>query len=484
MKLSIHSWLFVVAVAFPLVVRAEDDPLAQEEPTAPPTSQFQGPESGYIVPIPEGNGPQINQDRVVDFNYCYSALGSHDIDGNQRLNRAEFENFAQDFGGATECLGQLEEVPIELLTVWNQLSCECVARGGESSCCLGDAANVPITGINANDQFIVSEQQYLRQVCLRTDQAIVTYCGPPPPPIIPPPPPAVFMVAAPAAAEPTGLIVGLIFLVLFLILPWRRRWIFFAGGKDEEEESSESEDESEDGGGMRHVVTETPPVPEEEPPVALASTPDVEEGERAEPDDDAMQLRAVGEEEEGEFGGTSYGRTVEEPEYEEEGDPKKFVYEQYELPAEPEVPIALMPIPPKEKEEEDEPYDLEHYVPDGGIVEYEREGEWRYDADGGWIPEERPDKDPSEWDQKPYDRLQSEEPAPVDNTRQRHLEAYGAGEIFDRLEQDQPETGGGPAIDMFDWVIQTTLNTLDERGDDLQGSIHSSDDSSKGSSKQ
>ncbi len=480
MKLTVFSLLTVVNV---LIVKAED-PLAQDEPTAPPTSQFQGPESGYVVPIPEGNGPQINQDRVVDFNYCYGSLGANDLDGNQRLNKAEFENFAQDFGGATECLGTLEELPIELLTVWNQLSCECAARGGERTCCYGDDANVPVTGINADDQFIVAEQQYLRQVCLRTDQAIVTYCGPPPPPIIPPPPGGVFLLAPPPAVQETGLIVGLIFLVLFLLLPWRRRWIFFAGGKDDDSESSESEDESEDAGGMRHVVTETPPVVEEAPPVVLASVPDVEEGDRAEPLDDAMQLRAVGEEEDGEFGGASYGRTVQEPEYEEEGDPKKFVYEQYELPVEPETPIALLPIPPKIKEEEDEPYDLEHYVPDGGIVEYEREGEWRYDADGGWIPEERPDKEPTEWDNKPYDRLQSEAPPPVDNTRQRHLEAYGTSAIFDRLEQDQPEAAGGPALDMFDWVIQSTLNTLDERGDDLQGSIHSSDDSSKGSSKQ
>ena len=51
------------------------------------------------------------------------------------------------------------------------------------------------------------------------------------------------------------------------------------------------------------------------------------------------------------------------------------------------------------------------------------------------------------------------------------------------LDQDQAEAAAGPAVDMFDWVIQSTLNTLDERGDDLQGSIHSSDDSSKGSGR-
>lgn len=474
----------IILLAVPFLVKAQEDTLDQEQPTSPPTSQFQGAESGYVVTVPEGSGATVNQDRVVDFNYCYSALAAHDVDGDQRLNKAEFENFAQDFGSATECLGPLNEMPIELLTVWNQASCECVARGGAQDCCLRDAASVPITGVNANDKFIVAEQQYLRQVCLRTDQAIVTYCGPPPPPIIPPPPIGVFLAPPPATTQSPAFIVGLIFLVLFVLLPWRRRLIFFAGGKDEDSESSESEDESEDGGGMRHVVTEAPAVEEEAPPAVLASVPDIEEGDRAEPEDDAMQLRAVGEEEDGEFGGTSFGRTVQEPEYEEEGDPKKFVYEQYEAPEEPENPIALKPIPIIPKEEEDEPYDLEHYVPDGGIVEYEREGEWRYDADGGWVPEEPEQKGPTEWDPHGYERAQAEAPPPVDNRRERHLEAYGAGEIFDLLEQDQPEAAGGPAIDMFDWVIQSTLNTLDERGDDLQGSIHSSDESSKGSSKQ
>lgn len=466
------------------MVQAQDDPLDQEEPTAPPTSQFQGPESGYIVPIPEGNGPQVNQDRVVDFGYCYISLAANDIDGNQRLSRAEFENFAQDFGGKTECLGPLEELPIELLTVWNELSCACVARGGSADCCLGDNGNIPVTGVDSGDPFVVEEQQYLRQVCLRTDQAIITHCAPPPPPIIPPPPPAFRTQAAAAPPPRTELIVGLIFLFLFLLLPWRRRWIFFAGGKDDDssESSEPSEDESEDAGGARHLVTETGG-DEPDTPVPAAAAPDLEEGDRAEPDDDAMQLRAVGEEEDGQFGGTSFGRTVQEPEYEEEGDPKKFTYEQYDTPAQPEDPMNLKPIPVPVKMEEDEPYDLEHYVPDGGIVQYEREGEWRYDADGGWTPQEREGKAPVEWDHKPYERAEQEEVDPNDLRRQRVLHGYGAGEVFDRLEQDQTETSGGPAIDMFDWVIQSTLNTLDQRGDDLQGSIHSSDESSKGSSK-
>ena len=463
------KWILIVVLTYLIAAQGEDDALDQDTPTAPPTSQFQGPESGYIVDIPEGNGPEINQDRIVDFNYCYGSLARNDVNSDGRLKRAEFENFAQDFGSATECLGPLSELPIELLTVWNQLSCECVSRGGTSDCCLGSNGNIPITGVDPSDEFLVEEQQYLRQVCLRTDQAIVTYCGPPPPPIIPPPPPGFFVVPRAGASSSPAWMVGVIFAALFVLLPWRRRWIFCAGAKDDDDDES-------DDGGMRHVVTEE---------LAAVPPPDIEAGAAAEPEDDLMQLRAIGDEEDGEFGGTTYGRTVEEPEYEEEGNPKKFVYEQYELPSEPEVPINLKPIPVKVMTEEDEPYDLEHYVPDGGVVEYEREGEWRYDADGGWTPDEREGKKSVEIEHQPYERAAPIVAPVVDNRRDRHLDAYGDAAIFDVLAADSSEGAGmgGAGLDMFDWVIQSTLNTLDERGDDLQGSVHSSDDSSRGSGR-
>jgi hypothetical protein len=467
------KWILLFALPYLVAAQGDGDPLDQETPTAPPTSQFQGPESGYIIPIPEGHGPQINQDRVVDFNYCYASLARNDVNSDGRLKRAEFENFAQDFGGGTECLGKLEALPLELLTVWNQLSCECAARGGASDCCLGSNGNIPITGVDPSDEFLVAEQQYLRQVCLRTDQAIITYCGPPPPPIIPPPPPAFFATPRVAASSnPAALITGIVFAIILLCCPWRRRWIFLFGGKpdDESESSEEPVDDESDAGGMHHLVTEQPA--------------DLEAGAAAAPDDTLMQLRAIGEEEDGEFGGASYGRTVEEPEYEEEGAPKKFVYQQYENPVEPEDPMKLNPIPVPVKMEEDEPYDLEHYVPDGGIVEYEREGEWRYDADGGWTPQEREGKKPVEFGHHGYERAAPVVVPVVDNRRDRHLESYGDAAIFDRLALE-PDIGGGGGGggDMFDWVIQSTLDTLDERGEDLQGSAHSSDDSSRGSGR-
>jgi hypothetical protein len=53
------------------------------------------------------------------------------------------------------------------------------------------------------------------------------------------------------------------------------------------------------------------------------------------------------------------------------------------------------------------------------------------------------------------------------------LQAYDGGEVFDQLEQEFTESHTAAPDDMFDWVIRSTLNTLDQKADDLVGSIHS-----------
>jgi hypothetical protein len=114
----------------------------------------------------------VNQDRFVDFEYCFHALGSHDTDGNLWLDQNEFLDFVQDFGGKTECLGSLDdELSLGLRVVWNQLSCECRHRGGVPDCCLGMNALIPIVNVSEDDQ------SFLRQICLRIDQAILTFCS-------------------------------------------------------------------------------------------------------------------------------------------------------------------------------------------------------------------------------------------------------------------------------------------------------------------
>ena len=133
-------------------------------------------------------------------------------------------------------------------------------------------------------------------------------------------------------------------------------------------------------------------------------------------------------------------------------------------------PVEKEPPPPPEED----PYALEHYVPDGGIVEYEREGEWAYDADGGWTPEEREERPPTEWDQQGYERQQVAAVPAVDNRRARHLDELGRSEIFDQLDEEQTEVVAD-ADDMFDWVIRSTLTTLDDKADDLKGSDRGSE---------
>jgi hypothetical protein len=75
---------------------------------------------------------------------------------------------------------------------------------------------------------------------------------------------------------------------------------------------------------------------------------------------------------------------------------------------------------------------LEHYVPDGGIIEHERNWEGGYDADCGWTPEEREGKAPSSPYKYEYKREIKEEAEPVDTRKQGTIEALGAGAIFDQ----------------------------------------------------
>jgi hypothetical protein len=433
------------------------------------------------------SGPQVNQDRVVDFDYCFGALTRHDTSGNQRVDQLEYLAFVQDFGGNTECLGELESLPLEIMACWNQLSCECRQRGGAYDCCEGNNAHIPITGVSAEEDgtgtepFIDEEQQFLRQTCLRTDQCVIAFCGTPPPPVIPPVTPVVPVVPVAPAAAPARTYWEFLALLALLLCCCRRRWCFFAGAKanDEEDESSSESEEDLEGGGPKELVTEEDG---EElgavPPLAAAAPPALV-GDYDDPDANRVALKATEEDEEGMGGGVMYSRSVQEPEWEEDPlPPGPKVIEQYDPPPPPQKDFKLNHIekdPPPPPEED--PYALEHYVPDGGIVEHERTGEWGHDADGGWTPEERSSKDPSEWNRAGYDREEQVDPEAVDNRRKRHLEAMGGGAIFDHLDDDEQvdanaPTGAGMG-DMFSWVISSTLSTLDQKQDDLRSSGHS-----------
>lgn len=405
---------------------------------------------------PIKNGPTINQDRVVDYAYCYEALGRWDLNGNNKITKSEYLDFCQDFGQNTECLAQLDYLPIQLQAVWNELSCACATSEG-FDCCVGPNANFPITGVKAGDQTTVAQQQFLAQACLHTDQAIIAFCGPPP--IVPVigPPGGVILNPVPllSNSDKGGIIAAAVILLLCFC---RRRWFFF-------EESKKEDEESESAGAQDLSISEEAEVPE-----------DMEGGDMDDADANKLASRAKTEEEDMEMGGTTYSRTVQEPEYEDEyPDQRPKIIPQYELPEEPEDPFKLRHVekPPPPPEEED-PYSLEHYVPDGGVVSYEREGEWSYEADGGYTPEEREAKKKAEWERKKYEREVQETPDAADNRRQRHLDAYDGGAIFDQLEEEVA-VAGATADDMFDWVIRETLNTLDVNALDLEASTTDED---------
>lgn len=404
---------------------------------------------------PIQSGPQTNQDRVVDFDYCYEALNRHDSNVNDRISKSEYLAFCQDFGGNTECLANLQELPIELQAVWNEISCECAQRGDSADCCVGSSAHIPINGVLPTDTTTIAQQQFLRQACLRTDQAIIAYCGPPPiPPVIGPP--GGLVLGPPAAVLSTPAQGGIIAAaVLLLLCLCRRRWFFIP---DKKEDDSSSESSSVDGGGQALNIAE-----DVEAPAEGGGMDDADAGK--------MKSKAKSNEEAMIGGGTTFGRTVQEPEYEDDEETRRAKYEQHDLPEEPEDPFNLRHIekPPPPPDGED-PYALEHYTPDGGVVSYDREGEWEYNADGGYVPGVRADKKGSDWDRDKYQRNVQEAPEAVDNRRQRTLEAYGGGEIFDQLDEEVNDSNAAGGDGMFDWVIRETLNTLDDNAAHLEES--------------
>jgi len=429
------------------------------------------------------DGAAVNQDRVVDFEYCYGALQRADTNGDERLETRDYLSFVQDFGSNTECLGDLMSLPvmpIELTACWNQLSCECRARGGAPNCCEKENAHLPLGGLNAvggapsgqtqpqppQEPFIDQEQNFLKQTCLRTDQCIISYCGYPPPPIILPPliPPTLPPIVKTAPeAEPN--LFWLLFLLLLLCCCCRR-WFLCAAGKLEDDED----------------VEQAPPVPvmmnalPDENGVEIGLPPDIENrpddygGDYNDPDANRTTMMSTAVSEIGEGGGVRYYRVVEEPEYEEPPPPPEpKVIDQYDkgLPEGKDMElkhVEKLPPPPPEED----PYALEHYEPDGGIVEHERKGKWSYEADGGYVPDEKNTTKESEWNRPGYERSEVAASVPTDDRRDRNLNKYEGGAIFDHLDETDEASRKGDAGNIFEWVFTKTLNTLDDNQDDLR----------------
>ena len=536
-------------------------------------------------------GQDYNNDRVVEYDTCYEEMVRNDFNQDKKLDASEYFEFSRRFGGRSECWEEVGELPIELRSSFNQISCECLQRpNADPDCCKGDNANVPIQGASPlDDPSIVEEQLFLEQACLRTDQSIIAFCQPPPVAAIPIP--GALTAAGLTSRQLIGLILGLLLLLLLLLLCCC--WCCGPAGrkrKTKPEEDKEEPDKEPDVADQPDV--ETPPAPDAdaaapralpsptEPAVvaALASVPPGTDDEPPPEDDQSGEPPDISEEQgvfeeldapedqlddvvddiesnpeevyedevvdsSGEFVEEVVGEdeppldepdtpvaplplipppapmpdsdededrvaTADEEEEEDDGqvirrghrtieggDPEEDGRRglgEYEI-TEPEADDAglkLRPIERPEIEAPDDPYELEHYDPDGGIIDpqregewkyeadggvhsHEREGQWNYDADGGWNPEERGTKAPVEFDRTKYQRGVHEEVDPDDNRKQRRIEGFGDAALFGLLDEDaSDEENIEPVNDnMHDWVVPSFLDTLDTVGDKLTGSF-------------
>lgn len=440
------------------------------------------------------DGAAVNQDRVVDFEYCYGALQRADTNKDGRLETRDYLSFVQDFGSNTECLGDLLSLPvmpIELTACWNQLSCECRTRGGAPDCCERENAHLPLGGVNAvspapsgqtrpqpaQEPFIDHEQNFLKQTCLRTDQCIISYCGYPPPPIpiLPPPvPPTIPPVVKvdEAKFEPLWLL-----FLLLLLCCCCRRWFLCAAGKLDDEEDIEQAPP------VSSTANNLPADEEVESglPLSVVTKPGDYGGDFNDPDANRTTLMSTAMNELGEGGGVRYYRVVQEPEYEEPPPPPEpKVIDQYDKGVPKGAAMKLKHVeksPPPPPEED--PHALEHYTPEGGIIEHERKGKWSYEADGGVQEEHRTTKKASDWNRPGYSRAAQLAAIETDDRRDRNLDVYGGGAIFDHLDEtDEPPKGGGSG-NVFEWVFTKTLNTLDDNQDDLRSETSRSETSNR-----
>jgi hypothetical protein len=137
----------------------------------------------------------FNNDQDVNYEICLEELIRNDINGDMKLNDVEYFQFGGALGRRTECWNEndIEAIATWLRPTFNQLSCACSTRPGasgvSSDCCLGTNAYIPINGTTSGPELVNNnnnnddddddyEQQHdwLRKVCLRTDQAIISFC--------------------------------------------------------------------------------------------------------------------------------------------------------------------------------------------------------------------------------------------------------------------------------------------------------------------
>ena len=66
-----------------------------------------------------------------------------------------------------------------------------------------------------------------------------------------------------------------------------------------------------------------------------------------------------------------------------------------------------------------------------------------------------------------------------DDRRDRNLDEYGGGAVFDHLDETDEPPKGGDSGNVFEWVFTKTLNTLDDNQDDLRSETSRSETSNR-----
>jgi len=394
----------------------------------------------------------------IDFPGCFSDLVTADRNGDGLVKSDEYLGFIQEYG-KRKCI-ENPELTLQQRIAFNTIACACRSEEGAAiDCCIGNNAQIQTAGA-MNPARTGAQQGYLTSACRITDATL-----PPPacPPIddirknatLPPLPP---IMIPPAPRSPSGggglpieALWGIIAAALLLLM-LLCCCCGFVLRKQKPKDVEEEEEEVIAGKGM-------PPsedVERNEPPEASSANvppPVIPAAAKVATDDESE------EEEEGskDQGGGLLG------EEDEEAGNKRYVGPRYPLPKKESPGIKLRPI---EKEDEENPV----WDQPGRQLDYPKEKDEdpgqvldRYVPDGGVYLQQRPEKDPVEFNPQ-WERGEKEEPDESDRRKHRIQSGLGEGEVWNKLDEEESDNMnlGGGGGDVFDWVVQSALGVLDQ----------------------
>lgn len=436
--------------------------------------------TGQNVPTDIDPSLLIRPGEGINFPGCFGDLNRADRNRDGVVRQAEYLGFIQEYG-KRKCLTN-PELTLKQTGVFNKLACECKARGGADTCCLGQNANIPTQGALNSQTRTEGELQFLTEVCKLTDATLPdTKCPPvildredPPPPVVNP-----IVPATPAAATAgggglsDGAMWGIIAAAALLLLALLCCCCICR--KKKQDALEEEEVMEENGVGSKGADIEQAPEQPKElastprempvvPPVVIPPPMDHDDEE-----EDGRKRGGAGDigDEWDEDGNKRRGGNIADPPVDVT---KRRLHGEGEIPENEFVPerLALQPIPdpnPNPDPEWDYPgrqiadrkpdpdemsaQEFDPYNPDGGVYFPEREG-----------------REPVGMPKLAWDRLKKETPDEVDQRKRRVQAGLGEGEVWNSLAQaeDDNHSTAGPSAggDVFDWVVQSALGVLDK----------------------